>query len=1108
MRKRNKTFLRDWFLAFTFMMLSLGLGEVSAEEYTITWLDHNGNYLRHEVRSVEETLTCPTQRGIMNTPTKDLGCWYWDYRFIGWNTSQYAGWAMPLGQIYSDQTYYAQFEEFVKSYTITWLNHNGSYLWDENRNAGSAPTCPVGIFIDTPTKQRHNFIGWTPELSQVTGNQTYTAVFEPRPLPEIPNVLWQFQAATSITMSTWDSNVEYSLWNLQYFSGWNGWDWYGYWDWAEMRGWQNSGVFDNLSPGTEYQVRFRFRETETDFAGEIGTISVKTMAQHSITWRNWDNNLLSNGIHNNPEPYEAGQTPSFKGNTPTRESTWQYNYIFAGWRRDSDFRIYRTWESLPQVFNNETYSAIFDSTPINYVITWRNWNNNLLDTENYNAGQMPSFKGNTPTRPSTLTHSFTFIGWNTAPNTGVTIPLSQIQSNRTYYAVFSQTERPIIPLPYTTNFNLASDVSNWTLHNTTWQSSDGGWLRFVGAGIAVMPLLPANQTNLRVIVSSSWGQDISLQTSFDGDNWNDQGRLGGAAGRNETIRQIPDGTRLVRFVNHSNFSTGLHSVSITNQPPIPTHTITWANFDGSVISTEIYEEGQMPAFKGSTPAREPNSTHWFEFAGWTPVLSIVLGNQTYTAVFNEIPHPIPTYTITWTNYDGSVIYTDIYEEGQMPVFKGSTPTREATLTQRFEFVGWAPEIAVVSGNQTYTTLFEVISISTKLPQSPPNVEVVSMTRNSITLTEIPNAEYVLICLDRWQESNEFMGLNAGRVYTFGVRLKETETHYASDWAVLSAETHPLDANKDVLTILSVSVDSEKMYDGTRDAIVRNVMLAPITLNALLLHQVSQLRRDVDYIVRGEYNSPNVSEAHYVLVSVELIGDAADRFQFENSSMPTEARIIKKTWENNNAEISLTLDGQRTTAKVPGGTLNLTFFPSTRSLPKIDRPTWLEGAEISWTIIGNNENNFTWRRWNEGVGGGVPAGAGNYYIRVKIPGNENIADFDARIKLVADFQYFEGGGAVRQVAFAQNPVYDKAEIFVETIGYVNIRLTIHDVVGNTIFTTSARADKNSRQPVAVWSLTNRAGIRVSSGTYIVIVEAQDEYGQIYRFVERLGVATRN
>ena len=63
-----------------------------------------------------------------------------------------------------------------------------------------------------------------------------------------------------------------------------------------------------------------------------------------------------------------------------------------------------------------------------------------------------------------------------------------------------------------------------------------------------------------------------------------------------------------------------------------TYNITWQNEDGSVLKTEAVAQGSMPAYVG-TPTKAETETHTFTFAGWSPSLSVVSGDQIYVATY-------------------------------------------------------------------------------------------------------------------------------------------------------------------------------------------------------------------------------------------------------------------------------------------------------------------------------------------------------------------------------------------------------------------------------------------------------------------------------------------
>ena len=63
------------------------------------------------------------------------------------------------------------------------------------------------------------------------------------------------------------------------------------------------------------------------------------------------------------------------------------------------------------------------------------------------------------------------------------------------------------------------------------------------------------------------------------------------------------------------------------------YTVTWVNEDGTVLATEEYEGGEMPAYKGATPTKADDATYTYTFDTWSPVLAAVTTDVTYTATF-------------------------------------------------------------------------------------------------------------------------------------------------------------------------------------------------------------------------------------------------------------------------------------------------------------------------------------------------------------------------------------------------------------------------------------------------------------------------------------------
>ena len=107
------------------------------------------------------------------------------------STAQYSftavGWALDMDEsvndpdctvdIYADTTVYAAYSRTVRTYTITWKNEGGAVLeTDTNVPYGATPSYDGA----TPTYGGQTAIGWTPAVTTVTGDTTYTAYYTPK----------------------------------------------------------------------------------------------------------------------------------------------------------------------------------------------------------------------------------------------------------------------------------------------------------------------------------------------------------------------------------------------------------------------------------------------------------------------------------------------------------------------------------------------------------------------------------------------------------------------------------------------------------------------------------------------------------------------------------------------------------------------------------------------------------------------------------------------------------------------------------------------------------------------------------------------------------------
>ncbi|NLZ15513.1 MAG: hypothetical protein GXY27_02350, partial [Erysipelotrichaceae bacterium] len=114
-------------------------------------------------------------------------------------------------------------------------------------------------------------------------------------------------------------------------------------------------------------------------------------------------------------------------------------------------------------------------------------------------------------------------------------------------------------------------------------------------------------------------------------------------------------------------------VNLNNTSSTNTYTITWENYDGTVLETDSVAYGSTPTYDGATPSKDGTDQYTYTFSGWSPSVVAVTSDATYIAQFSSA---INSYTITWENYDGTVLETDSVAYGAMPSYDGATPTRE------------------------------------------------------------------------------------------------------------------------------------------------------------------------------------------------------------------------------------------------------------------------------------------------------------------------------------------------------------------------------------------------------------------------------------------------
>ncbi|MBR6976972.1 MAG: cell wall-binding repeat-containing protein, partial [Lachnospiraceae bacterium] len=85
--------------------------------------------------------------------------------------------------------------------------------------------------------------------------------------------------------------------------------------------------------------------------------------------------------------------------------------------------------------------------------------------------------------------------------------------------------------------------------------------------------------------------------------------------------------------------TGDATYTATFTEALRNYTVKFVHEDGTVLDTQTLTYGTMPEYKGPTPEKEATAQYTYTFSGWTPEITTVTGDATYTAVFTaeEVP---------------------------------------------------------------------------------------------------------------------------------------------------------------------------------------------------------------------------------------------------------------------------------------------------------------------------------------------------------------------------------------------------------------------------------------------------------------------------------------
>ena len=171
----------------------------------------------------------------------------------------------------------------------------------------------------------------------------------------------------------------------------------------------------------------------------------------------------------------------------------------------------------------------------------------------------------------------------------------------------------------------------------------------------------------------------------------------------------------VTFSNGS-FSMPAHDVEITANSSIKSYTVTYKVDGQQVGEVETYKFGDPVTIREKYVKEGYTVSDWSRTENFTMPAENVVIAATSTA---------NTYTVTWKNYDGTVLEEDKnVPYGTTPEYNSATPTRPASGRYTYTFKSWDKDLAPVTGDVIYTATYTETYHRPSTPPSRPSTPTV------------------------------------------------------------------------------------------------------------------------------------------------------------------------------------------------------------------------------------------------------------------------------------------------------------------------------------------------------------------------------------------------
>ena len=413
-------------------------------------------------------------------------------------------------------------------------------------------------------------------------------------------------------------------------------------------------VADDAAPGTysitvtydyeNYDI-YNYDGEPIEFAVQNGAVTVAAAQpeMHTVTFKDWDGTVLKT------------QEVQYGGDAEAPADPTRTGYTFTGWDKE---------------FTNITADLVVTAQyEINtYTVTFKDWDGTVLKTQEVQYGGDAEAPAD-PTRTG-----YTFTGWDKEfTNIMADLVVTAQYEINTYTVTFKDWDGTVLKTQEVQHGGDAEAPADPTRVGYTFT----GWDKAFTNIMADLVVTAQYEINTYTVTFKDWDGTV-LKTQ--------EVQHGGDA-------EAPaDPTRVgYTFTGWDKaFTNIMADLVVTAQYEINTYTVTFKDWDGTVLKTQEVQHG------GDAEAPADPTRVGYTFTGWDKEFTNITADLVVTAQYE-----INTYTVTFKDWDGTVLKTQEVQYGgdaEAP----ADPTRTG-----YTFTGWDKAFTNIMADLVVTAQYEI-----------------------------------------------------------------------------------------------------------------------------------------------------------------------------------------------------------------------------------------------------------------------------------------------------------------------------------------------------------------------------------------------------------------